>query len=132
MNVNFPTGGSAQQVNSDITSNQSISGNQQATVKEVSTPKIKTSQELKVAESQGQPIPISEEQVIKAIDRAIKAMQGASTSLNFSVHEKTNQIMVKVINNESGEVIREIPPEKSLDFLAKVWEMAGILVDERR
>jgi flagellar protein FlaG len=40
--------------------------------------------------------------------------------------------MVKVKDRESGEVIRELPPEKSLDFLAKVWEMAGLLFDEKR
>ena len=33
---------------------------------------------------------------------------------------------------DTDEVIREIPPEKSLDMLQKMWEMAGILVDERR
>jgi flagellar protein FlaG len=40
--------------------------------------------------------------------------------------------MVKVLNTDTGQVIREIPPEKNLDFVAKLWEMAGILVDERR
>jgi flagellar protein FlaG len=40
--------------------------------------------------------------------------------------------MVKVIDNETQEVIQEIPPEKILDMVAKMWEVAGILVDERR
>ena len=87
---------------------------------------------LQEASIQGQTVPISEEQLLKAIERSIKAMQGARTSLEFSIHEKTNQIMVKVKNAETGEIIREIPPEKNLDFLAKVWEMAGLLIDERR
>jgi len=29
-------------------------------------------------------------------------------------------------------MIREIPPEKILDLVAKMWEMAGILIDEKR
>ena len=29
-------------------------------------------------------------------------------------------------------LIKELPPEKTLDMIAKVWEMAGILVDEKR
>ncbi|MDQ1911297.1 flagellar protein FlaG [Paenibacillus sp. GD4] len=93
---------------------------------------IASVQELKKAELKGDPITISDEQVIKAIDRAIKALEGTSTSLEFSIHEQTKKIMVKVKNRENGEVIRELPPEKSLDFLAKVWEMAGLLVDEKR
>ena len=39
---------------------------------------------------------------------------------------------IKVINDDTDEVIREIPPEKSLKMLQKMWEMAGILVDEKR
>ncbi|WP_258525549.1 flagellar protein FlaG [Paenibacillus sp. YN15] len=93
---------------------------------------VQTSRDLKQAELQGEAVPISEEQLIRAIERSVKALQGTQTSLKFSVHEKTNQIMVKVVNSDSGEVIREIPPEKTMDFVARLWEMAGILVDERR
>ena len=38
--------------------------------------------------------------------------------------------MVKVINEDTNEVIREIPPEQILDMVAKMWELAGILVDK--
>lgn len=75
---------------------------------------------------------IDEEQVIKAIESANKDLVLHNTQLEFSIHEKTKQIMVKVLNTETKEVIREIPPEKILDMVAKLWEMAGILVDERR
>lgn len=93
---------------------------------------INTVKELDQAKLSGDLISISDEQLIRAIERAIAGMRGVSTSLDFSVHKTTKQIMVKVLNSDTGEVIREIPPEKSLDFLAKVWEQAGILVDERR
>ena len=39
--------------------------------------------------------------------------------------------MVKVINSINDEVIREIPPEKILDMVAHMLEIAGIIVDER-
>ena len=48
------------------------------------------------------------------------------------MHDVTKQRMVKVIDNETQEVIQEIPPDKILDMVAKMWEVAGILVDERR
>jgi len=95
-------------------------------------PTINNEHQLRRAEFQGEHFSISDEQLVKAIERAIKAIQGPYTSLEFSVHEKTKQIMVKVLDKESGDVIREIPPEKNLDLVAKIWEMAGILVDERR
>lgn len=93
---------------------------------------IHTTKEAKLAELQGEYIPISDEQLIKAIERAIKTLEGNETMLDFSVHDQTKQMMVKVLNKDTGELIREIPPERSLDFLARVWEKIGILVDEKR
>lgn len=87
---------------------------------------------LKQAEMRGEKYTLSDEQVVKAVERAIKAMQGKTTSLEFTVHEQTKLIAVKVLDKETGEVIREVPPEKTLDFVAKLWEMAGLLVDEKR
>ena len=91
-----------------------------------------TTKEVRTAELRGNQVSINEEQLVKAIEKAVKSIQGPYTYLEFSVHEKTRQIAVKVLDRDTGEVIREIPPEKTLDFVAKLWEMAGILVDERR
>ena len=54
-------------------------------------------------------------------------------SLEFSVHEDTNRIIVRVINRlpEGDEVIREIPPERILDLVAALMNIVGLLVDQR-
>lgn len=75
---------------------------------------------------------LDEKSWIEVIEKANKAIIGANKSFEYSIHEKTKQIMVKVINSETKEVIREIPPEKILDLVAKMWEVAGLLIDERR
>lgn len=77
-------------------------------------------------------LPVSDKVVIDAIQKANKAIMGANTRFEFSIHEKTKEIVVKVINSDTNEVIREIPNEKILDMVAKMWEMAGLIVDERR
>ena len=74
---------------------------------------------------------LSEKVVIEAIEDANKALEMVNKRFEFSVHEKTKEIMVKIVDSETDEVIREIPPEKILDLIAKMCEMAGILVDER-
>ena len=74
---------------------------------------------------------ISEKAVFEAIEDANKALEMVNKRFEFSVHEKTKEIMVKIVDSETDEVIREIPPEKILDLVAKICEMAGILVDER-
>ncbi|MCM1106159.1 MAG: flagellar protein FlaG [Blautia sp.] len=50
----------------------------------------------------------------------------------FGIHEKTNRVTIKLIDKDTKELIKELPPEKTLDMIAKVWEMAGLLVDEKR
>ena len=40
--------------------------------------------------------------------------------------------MIKIIDKDTKKVVKEFPPEKTLDMLVKMWEMAGILVDEKR
>ncbi|KPU44676.1 flagellar protein FlaG [Oxobacter pfennigii] len=55
-----------------------------------------------------------------------------NTHLKFQVHEVTNDIMVKIVDDATGDIVKEIPPEKLLDMVAKLWEIAGIIVDERR
>ena len=65
-----------------------------------------------------------------AVKRANLKME--HTRCEYSYHKKTNRVSIKVINSDTNEVVREIPPEKSLDMLQKMWEMAGILVDEKR
>lgn len=70
------------------------------------------------------------EQIRKAVEQINKNM-GNSEAV-FGIHEKTNRVMIKIVDKETKKVIKELPPEKTLDMIAKVWDMAGILVDERR
>ena len=77
-------------------------------------------------------MPVSERVVIEAIQKANKAILGGNRRFEFSIHEQTNEIVVKVYNSETDELVREIPNEKILDMVAKICEMAGLFVDERR
>lgn len=95
------------------------------------TAHIRTAKEAYNKEKQGVNLSVGEELLIRNIDRAVKALQGPETTLDISIHEKTHDIMVKVLNKETGEVLREIPPEKTLDLVAKMMEIAGILIDEK-
>lgn len=53
------------------------------------------------------------------------------TEALFGYHDATNRVTIKIVNKSTKEVIKEIPPEKNLDLLAKSWEIAGILVDRK-
>ena len=50
----------------------------------------------------------------------------------WGVHEGTNRVTIKLVDKQTKEVIKEFPPDKTLDMIARVWEMAGLMVDEKR
>ncbi|MCT4508865.1 MAG: flagellar protein FlaG [Tepidibacter sp.] len=72
-----------------------------------------------------------EKRLIEAIEKANKGMTGENTSLKVSIHKKTNDIVIKLIDRETKEVIKEIPSEKIIDMVAEMCERAGIFVDKR-
>ena len=72
----------------------------------------------------------SHEQIRKAVEKLNRSMQ--NTEAVFGIHEDTNRVTIKILDKSTKEVIKELPPEKTLDMIAKVWELAGILIDERR
>lgn len=72
----------------------------------------------------------SNEAVKKAVEELNKNIKNSEAI--FGIHDETNRVTIKIVDKESKEVIKEYPPEKTLDMIAKVWEMAGIMVDEKR
>ena len=75
---------------------------------------------------------VSPEKVKNAINEINQKIRPTYTRCEFKFHEQTNRIMITVKDSETDEVIKEIPPEKTLDMIAKTLELAGILVDEKR
>ena len=68
-------------------------------------------------------------QLKKAVNDLNKQMKNSEAI--FGIHDKTNRVTIKNIEKTTKEVIKEYPPEETLDMIAKVWEIAGILVDEK-
>jgi flagellar protein FlaG len=72
----------------------------------------------------------SKEQIKKKIEEINK--KAVNSEAVYGIHEETNRVTIKIIDKETKEVIKELPPEKTLDMIAKVWELAGLMVDEKR
>lgn len=69
-------------------------------------------------------------QIRKAVEEVNK--KAVNSEAIFGIHESTNRVTIKIIDKDTKKVIKEIPPEKTLDMIAKVWELAGLMVDEKR
>lgn len=110
---------------------EQLSAEQQFRLNSESSKQMRKNNFQTIDPQSGELTTIGERKLIEAIEKANQTLRGVNTNFEFTIHEQTKEIMVKVINSETNEVIREIPPEKILDLVAKMWELAGILVDER-
>lgn len=73
----------------------------------------------------------TEKDIRKAVDKLNHFLEDENTHAEYEVHEKLNTLMIKIINNDSNEVIMEVPSEKILDMVAKLCELVGVVLDEK-
>lgn len=69
-------------------------------------------------------------QIKRAIEEINKKANNSEAV--WGVHDDTNRVTIKLVDKKTREVIKEFPPDKTLDMIARVWEMAGLMVDEKR
>jgi flagellar protein FlaG len=98
-----------------IAPNKVFTGNQDGTTEDSKQQEEKNTRRLK-----------------NAITDANNKLKVTRTRCEFKYHEEVNRVAIKVLDKETQEVIREIPPEETLETLEKIWEIAGLVVDERR
>lgn len=75
---------------------------------------------------------ITMDQLEKAVNKANEHILGVNTQFQYRIHEGTDRIMVRLIDTETQDVIREIPPEKMLDLVAEIWKRVGLVVDKQK
>lgn len=54
-----------------------------------------------------------------------------NTVAEYGYHEATNKVTIKIVDKDTDKVIKEYPAEETLDMIAKVWELAGMFLDEK-
>ncbi|KYD19323.1 flagellar protein FlaG [Caldibacillus debilis] len=65
------------------------------------------------------------------VDNLNRFLRPTFVSIQFELHEKLNEYYVKIVDSETGEVIKEIPPKKLLDIYAALVEQLGLIIDEK-
>jgi flagellar protein FlaG len=58
-------------------------------------------------------------------------LEPSHTSVRFKLHEKLNEYYVVIVNDNTDEVVKEIPAKKLLDTYAAMAEHLGLLVDRK-
>lgn len=68
-------------------------------------------------------------QVLDDLNDNINAIH--NVGLEFSMHEDSGREVIKVVERETGDLVRQIPPKEILDLVVRMNELVGILFDER-
>lgn len=51
--------------------------------------------------------------------------------ISREVHEVTGAVIYKIVDTNTAYYRQEFPPKKIQDMIAKMWELAGLFVDEK-
>lgn len=108
-----------------------------STVKIVEANETDTRGQSDNSDSNTQYIENSEKQLQATKDKIKSAVEELNKKMNnseavFGIHEETNRVTIKIVDKDTKEVIKELPAEKTLDMIAKILDVAGLLVDEKR
>jgi flagellar protein FlaG len=112
----------------EVTSRTELS----APVSEVSTnaPNRSQTQEPSVQAVGPQPSKIEASDLEKAVARVREIFQNVEPRLQFEVDPDLHRVVVKIMNGESGEVIRQIPPQEVLDLAKNFQASKGLLLKQ--
>ncbi|MFP4381816.1 MAG: flagellar protein FlaG [Candidatus Sumerlaeia bacterium] len=69
----------------------------------------------------------AQEKIADRIRESVNKIQQRATSLRFDVEEINGKVLVRVVNRESGEMVREIPPEQIRNMMDKLEDLRGVI-----
>ena len=74
----------------------------------------------------------SAEEVREAADKINKVLQSlVSSNLQFSVDQESGQTIVRVVDVETKDVIRQIPNEETLAIAKSLGKFQGLLIEQK-
>jgi flagellar protein FlaG len=72
---------------------------------------------------------VSVEEIRNAVDSLNSQLENQKIRVNFDVDEDTGRIVVMVKDSETGETLRQVPSEETLEFARNAKKGVGIRVD---
>jgi uncharacterized FlaG/YvyC family protein len=67
----------------------------------------------------------------ESIKQANKSLANYDRQIEREIHSVTKVLMYKIRDTKTNEVIAEYPPKKIQDMIAKMWELAGLFIDQK-
>ena len=77
------------------------------------------------------PVELDRSAVEEMAEKTQACLDDLRIKLDFEVYEETGDMVIRIFNRETEELLREIPPENLLELHHKVAELRGILFDQK-
>ena len=87
-------------------------------------------EEQKEKEARLQPGTMSEESVSQMTETFNELMDKINCDVEFKYNKEAEMLNVKMIDKESGEVIKEFPPEEMIENMIKAKDWLGAFIDK--
>lgn len=102
----------------------------QVTQNEIQVPKINASEAERMSNYENE-WKITNLQIEKAVNSVNELLEGHQREVKFEYHEGLNEYFVQLVDADTKEVVREIPPKKFLDIYYEMQKLAGIIIDQK-
>ena len=113
------------------TGGQSGNANQPATEQQATLPTFNKAVAPAAVAATSKTAAQHEAQVKEAVQQLNDFMKHFSTTLNFTIDSDTKQIVVKVLNQQTGELIRQIPSEEALKLAKAADSLKGLIISAK-
>ena len=86
----------------------------------------------KIAETAAQDKDGKEKELVEnTLESLNKFMDLMTADIRFSMHQKSNRLMVQLVSAKDQSVLREYPSKEFLDMIANIRDFVGILTDKK-
>jgi len=75
--------------------------------------------------------PPTEQEVQQVVTEANREFSGPNEKIAFGYERRLNMLIVQVQDRDTGEVVREVPPQEFIDFRVAMRERIGLLLDKQ-
>lgn len=76
-------------------------------------------------------IEVDKSNLRKQTDKLNQVMDLFNYSIRFTLDDESKRMVVKVVNSETDEIIRQIPPKEMLQLMHRLDQVVGVILDEK-
>jgi flagellar protein FlaG len=95
------------------------------------TDNVKAAEPVQLKEEINEHSNYPKEKLEKVIEGMNKFVSASNTHLKFELHEKLKEYYVKIVDDKTNEVVKEIPSKKMLDMYAAMTDFLGLIMDKK-